>query len=116
MGSPSGALFTILIAAPGTIELKLPRREPFDGESLAAFLAARAIPGVEDVHGRTYRRTLALEHGPAVIALTPEGRFVRATLGLADLRDLTSAVARCRRLLDLDADPVAISSQLGIRA
>ena len=99
--------------APGTIELKLPRREPFDGESLVAFLAARAIPGVEEVDKATYRRTLALEHGPAVIALTPDGRFVRAALRLADLRDLTAAVARCRQLFDLDADPVAISSQLG---
>jgi AraC family transcriptional regulator of adaptative response / DNA-3-methyladenine glycosylase II len=98
--------------APGTIELRLPCREPFDGESLVAFLAARAIPGVEEVVGRTYRRTLALEHGPAVIALTPETRMVRANLRLADLRDLTAAVARCRRLLDLDADPLAVSSQL----
>jgi AraC family transcriptional regulator of adaptative response / DNA-3-methyladenine glycosylase II len=100
-------------AVPGTIELRLPFREPFDGESLLAFLAARAIPGVEEVDGLTYRRTLALEHGPAVVALTPEARFVRAELRLADLRDLTAAVARCRRLLDLDTDPVAISSQLG---
>jgi AraC family transcriptional regulator of adaptative response / DNA-3-methyladenine glycosylase II len=111
-------------AAPGAIELRLPCREPFDGESLVAFLAERAIPGVEavDTHvgagappgtgGATYRRTLALEHGPGTIALTPAARAVRAELRLADLRDLTAAVARCRRLLDLDADPVAISSQL----
>jgi len=99
-------------AAPGIIELRLPCREPFDGESLVAFLAARAIAGVEEVGGLTYRRTLALEHGAAVIALTPERRTVRAELRLGDLRDLTAAVARCRRLLDLDADPVAISSQL----
>jgi AraC family transcriptional regulator of adaptative response / DNA-3-methyladenine glycosylase II len=32
---------------------------------------------------------------------------------LTDLRDLASAVARCRWLLDLDADPVAIDRQLG---
>jgi AraC family transcriptional regulator, regulatory protein of adaptative response / DNA-3-methyladenine glycosylase II len=99
--------------SPGTIELRLPCREPFDGESVLAFLAARAIPGVEEAEGLTYRRTLALEHGPALIALTPEPRMVRAELRLADLRDLTAAVARCRRLFDLDADPVAISSQLG---
>jgi AraC family transcriptional regulator of adaptative response / DNA-3-methyladenine glycosylase II len=100
-------------AAPGAIELRLPAREPFDGESLLAFLDARAIPGVEQVAGGTYRRTLVLEHGPAVLALTPEARAVRAELCLADLRDLTAAVARCRRLFDLDADPVAVSSHLG---
>jgi AraC family transcriptional regulator of adaptative response / DNA-3-methyladenine glycosylase II len=34
-------------------------------------------------------------------------------LQLDDLRDLTLAVQRCRRLLDLDADPQAIIDQLG---
>jgi AraC family transcriptional regulator, regulatory protein of adaptative response / DNA-3-methyladenine glycosylase II len=112
-------------AAPGVIELRLPCREPFDGESLVAFLADRAIPGVEEVDtqagpgapagtgGTAYRCTLALDHGPGILALTPEARAVRAELRLTDLRDLTAAVARCRRLFDLDADPVAISSQLG---
>ena len=33
-------------------------------------------------------------------------------LRLDDLRDLTAAVARCRRLLDLDADPVSVAAQL----
>ena len=112
-------------AAPGVIELRLPRREPFDGESLLSFLADRAIAGVEEVDtqvgagaspgagGTAYRRTLTLEHGPGVLSLLPEARGVRAELRLADLRDLTAAVARCRRLFDLDADPVSISSQLG---
>ena len=34
-------------------------------------------------------------------------------LRLDDLRDLAAAVARCRRLLDLDADPLAIAEALG---
>jgi AraC family transcriptional regulator of adaptative response / DNA-3-methyladenine glycosylase II len=33
-------------------------------------------------------------------------------LTLTDLRDLAAAVERCRRLLDLDADPVAIDASL----
>jgi AraC family transcriptional regulator of adaptative response / DNA-3-methyladenine glycosylase II len=33
-------------------------------------------------------------------------------LSLTDLRDLAPAVARCRRLLDLDADPIAIDERL----
>ena len=98
--------------ASGAIELRLPYREPFDGDSLVAFLAARAIPGVEEVEGSTYRRTLFLEHGAGIVSLTPAARFVRCELHLDDLRDLTAAVARSRRLLDLDADPISISSQL----
>ena len=34
-------------------------------------------------------------------------------LHLDDVRDLAAAVQRCRRMLDLDADPVAIADQLG---
>jgi AraC family transcriptional regulator of adaptative response / DNA-3-methyladenine glycosylase II len=33
-------------------------------------------------------------------------------LSLTDLRDLSVAIARCRRLLDLDADPEAVDAQL----
>ena len=73
----------------------------------------RAVPGVEEVAGGTYRRTLRLHRGSAVAALTPDGGALRCELRLDDLRDLTAAVARCRRLFDLDADPVAVSSHLG---
>ena len=99
-------------SSPGTIQLRLPCREPFDGESLLAFLAARAVPAVEEVSGGAYRRTLALEHGHALVALTPGAGAVRCELRLDDLRDLTAAAARCRRLLDLDADPLAVSAHL----
>jgi AraC family transcriptional regulator of adaptative response / DNA-3-methyladenine glycosylase II len=53
-----------------------------------------------------------LPHGTATVALTPAGKWVSATLRLTDVRDLAPAVARCRRLLDLDADPVAIDATL----
>jgi AraC family transcriptional regulator, regulatory protein of adaptative response / DNA-3-methyladenine glycosylase II len=70
------------------------------------------VRGVEEVEGDTYRRSLALEHGGGLVSLTPGDAAVRCVLRLDDLRDLTAAVARCRRLLDLDADPVSIASQL----
>jgi AraC family transcriptional regulator of adaptative response / DNA-3-methyladenine glycosylase II len=99
--------------AQGAVDLRLPARPPLDGGALLDFLGARAIPGVEQVEDGTYRRSLALEHGGGLVALTPEANAVRCVLQLDDLRDLTAAVARCRRLLDLDADPVSISAQLG---
>ena len=37
-------------------------------------------------------------------------------LVLDDFRDLTTAIARCRRLLDLDADPDAVVDALGADA
>jgi AraC family transcriptional regulator of adaptative response / DNA-3-methyladenine glycosylase II len=96
----------------GAVELRLPARSPFDGQGLLDFLGTRAIEGVEQVDGGTYRRSLALEHGGGLVALTPEENGVRCVLRLDDLRDLTAAVARCRRLLDLDADPVSVAAQL----
>ncbi|MFB9323957.1 DNA-3-methyladenine glycosylase 2 family protein [Cryptosporangium minutisporangium] len=98
---------------PGTITLRLAYREPFDAAALWAFLGARAVPHVEEVEGDTYRRTLRLPHGVGTVALTPAAGHVRADLTLADLRDLGTAVQRCRRLLDLDADPMAVDAALG---
>jgi AraC family transcriptional regulator of adaptative response / DNA-3-methyladenine glycosylase II len=97
---------------PGAVELRLPARPPLDGQALLDFLGARAIAGVEHTDAGTYSRSLALEHGGGLVALTPEASSVRCVLQLDDLRDLTAAVSRCRRLLDLDADPVSISGQL----
>src|SRR3954447_129210 len=100
-------------AAAGTLVLRLPYRPPLDAEGLLAFFAARAVPGVESVLDGAYRRTLRLPHEPATVALEPQPAHVLATLRLGDPRDLGPAVARIRRLLDLDADPVAVDDVLG---
>ena len=99
-------------AAPGVLALRLAVRVPFAGEELIRFLGDRAVAGVEEVDGATYRRVLALPHGTGTVALTPAGDHVRAELRLDDLRDLTAAVQRCRRLLDLDADPLSVAAVL----
>ncbi|HEY1688475.1 MAG TPA: AlkA N-terminal domain-containing protein [Solirubrobacteraceae bacterium] len=96
------------------VTVKLHYREPFDWDRLLGFLALRAVPGIEEVQDRTYRRTLRLPHGDGVAEIGPGdgGGHLRCRLHLADLRDLTAAVQRCRRLLDLDADPAAVDAQL----
>jgi AraC family transcriptional regulator, regulatory protein of adaptative response / DNA-3-methyladenine glycosylase II len=98
--------------SPGSIELKLACRQPFDGGALISFLGARAVPGVEELDGGTYRRSLWLDRGAGVVELEVGAEDVRCRLILDDLRDLTAAVARCRRLLDLDADPLSVAGQL----
>lgn len=100
------------------LSLRLPFRKPFDAGGVLDFLAGQAIPGVEHVtrddSGVTgYGRTLRLAHGPGVVWLTAKDDHVRCDLRLTDLRDLSSAVARVRRLLDLDADPEAVARVLG---
>jgi AraC family transcriptional regulator, regulatory protein of adaptative response / DNA-3-methyladenine glycosylase II len=97
----------------GTISLRLAYRAPLHIPSLLGFLARRALPGVEEVDDRSYRRGLRLPHGSATVELTPADRWVAATLRLTDVRDLAPAVARCRRLFDLDADPDAVDATLG---
>jgi AraC family transcriptional regulator of adaptative response / DNA-3-methyladenine glycosylase II len=100
------------IAPSGRIVLRLARRAPFAWPALLRFLAVRAVPGVEEVVDGIFRRSLRLPHGPAVVELGDDGEAVRCALALADPRDLGPAVARCRRLLDLDADPVAVDETL----
>jgi len=99
-------------ATGGAIALRLAHRAPLDAAGLLGFLGARAVPGVEDYDGAVYRRTLRLPRADGIVELAPGDGCVQATLRLADLRDLGAAVARCRRLLDLDADPVAVDDWL----
>ena len=89
--------------ASAAVEVRLSCREPFDGDSLLRFLARRAVPGVEEVSGGTYRAALRLAFGTGIVELTPELDAARCGLHLDDFRDLGAAVARCRHLLDLDA-------------
>jgi len=103
---PSGA------AAPGLIRIRLAYRAPIDGERMLGYLGARAIPGVEEVLAGRYRRTIMLPNGPGILSLAPAAGYVDCELQLEDLRDLTAAVQRCRRLLDLDADPEAVTGYL----
>ncbi len=99
-------------AAAGTLALRLPVREPLCPDNLFGHLAATAVPGVEEWRDGAYRRAMALPHGSGIVALRPGPGHVGCALSLADLRDLPAAVSRCRRMLDLDADPVAVGGQL----
>jgi AraC family transcriptional regulator of adaptative response / DNA-3-methyladenine glycosylase II len=97
---------------PGTIVLRLPFRKPLWPDNLFGHLAATAVPGVEEWRDGAYRRTLRLPQGTGIVGLTPTPDHVVCRLALTDLRDLSVAIARCRRLLDLDADPEAVDAQL----
>lgn len=102
-------------AAPGdgTLALRLAYRPPLDLDYLFGYLRRRAVPGIETVNEAGYTRSMSLAHGPAVITVSQgAGDYVDARLRLADTRDLGSAVARARRILDLDADPMAIHATI----
>ncbi|MER5179299.1 AlkA N-terminal domain-containing protein [Streptomyces sp. NPDC002896] len=97
---------------PGTLTLRLPFRVPLNPDNLFGHLAATAVPGVEEWRDGAYRRTLRLPYGHGIAALTPAPDHIGCRLTLTDLRDLPVAISRCRRMLDLDADPVAIDDLL----
>lgn len=113
-------------AAPSLagIPLRLAYRGVYAARAMFDLLADEAVPGVEEVIGepgaRTYRRTLRLPHGPGVVSVDeappsthgPRAGWLEARIHLTDLRDLTTAVQRLRRLLDLDADPYAVDERL----
>lgn len=100
-----------------TVEVDLPVRQPFAVDHLFAFLAGRAIPGVEQCEGLTYRRTLGLPggHGVAVVTAaqgsggTPS---LRVRFTLADQADRPEALRRLSQLFAVGADPVAVDDAL----
>ncbi|HQA78695.1 MAG TPA: Ada metal-binding domain-containing protein, partial [Propionicimonas sp.] len=96
------------------ISLALPVREPFGAAGVFAWLAARAVPGVEDAGTAHYARTISLPHGPAVFEVRYD-RQLRLTAELSALADLPPLVSRVRRLFDADADPVGIDAALSLQ-
>jgi AraC family transcriptional regulator of adaptative response / DNA-3-methyladenine glycosylase II len=96
----------------GRLRLHLAVRTPFSPGHLLAYLTTRAVPGVEHIDGLRLYRTLRLPRGTGSVALQLHHTHVDAELQLSDLRDLQAAVQRCRHLLDLDADPEAVSAEL----
>jgi len=98
------------------LALRLAFRAPYDWAALLGFLGPRATPGVEQVEGLSYRRTVALGEARGVIEVgpSPGGRdnlVLRAPPSLSPV--LLQVAARARELFDLDADPAAIAAHLG---
>jgi AraC family transcriptional regulator of adaptative response / DNA-3-methyladenine glycosylase II len=111
-GCPPSQLRRPVAPASGEIKLRLSYRPPLDLAGILAFLGARSVAPIEAYDGLAYHRNVRLPHGRAEVEVAPGDGVVAATLRLADARDLAPAVARLRRLLDLDADPQAVDGLL----
>lgn len=101
------------------IELKLwqPAREPIDHEWMFGFLAGHGLPGISSGTTSSYERTMQLAGGSAhveVAADTQNRAGVWTTFTLDNIADLADAIARIRRVFDLDADPHHIDEVLGV--
>jgi AraC family transcriptional regulator of adaptative response / DNA-3-methyladenine glycosylase II len=100
--------------AETAITLTLPYAAPYDWRAMLAFLAARAIPGVEVVTDRRYARAIELDGAIGTVAVTkhPTRDALAATIAFPDLRALPAILARLRRLFDLACDARRIAAQL----
>lgn len=96
------------------VVLRLPYAPPYDWQAVHAFLATRAIPGVEDARDGRYRRTLAIGdvHGAIEVAPCAGANAVRVAIRVSDVAVLSDVVARVRRVFDLEAEPRAIAEHL----
>jgi AraC family transcriptional regulator of adaptative response / DNA-3-methyladenine glycosylase II len=101
------------LAADGGLTLRLPFRPPFDWDTVLAFLADRAVPGVESVEGRVYRRTISLDGDAGVLEVHPGGAdhlLLRAHLPYWE--GLIHVVERVSRLVGVDADTGSAMARL----
>ncbi|HTM49233.1 MAG TPA: AlkA N-terminal domain-containing protein [Bryobacteraceae bacterium] len=100
---------------PGRYRFRLPFRPPFDWDDLLEFLSPRAIPGVEELTGGSYRRTIALQGKRGLIEARLDSRrgAVDLLIQFPDAAALIVIVERVRRLFDLRADPADIQGVLG---
>ncbi len=99
---------------PTTINLRLPARAPFDGAGLMRFFAGHAVPGLENASDERFERSVRLPHGigHVSIELASAGTGIHCTARLESVADVSTLVARVRRLFDLDADSFAIDEAL----
>ena len=100
-------------AYEGVIVRHLEHRAPLDADALIAFFGMRVVPGIEQLDGDVFRRSLRLPHGFGVVELRSLDERVAARLRLDDPRDEAAAVTRVRAMFDLDADPGAVADALG---
>ena len=96
-------------------EVRLAYRPPLDWDSLLAFLAERAIPGVEEVVDGAYRRTFSHDGGDGVLEVRHREarRALDVRVRVAEPTPLLPIVTRVRSMFDLDADTTAIARHLG---
>jgi len=98
---------------PGLL-IRLAYRPPFHWSGLLAFLARRAVDGVESVQSDAYRRMIGIDGltGTIEVRHAAEERQLLVRIELPRYGSLMHVVERVRRIFDLSADPFQIASQL----
>jgi len=94
------------------VVLRLAFRPPYDWPYVRAFLARRAVPGVERVDERGYARTVAVGDRHALVCVRPLDREHALELRVrgASPDALLQFSSTARRVFDLAADPARIAA------
>lgn len=104
----------------GNISLTQGYRPPYAWDELIDFLAARTIPGVEQVEDGAYTRTVLMRDGSdpyrgwISVRNEPEDNSVSITMCSSLLPVVTKVLQRVRKLFDLDCNPVEIQERLSV--
>jgi AraC family transcriptional regulator of adaptative response / DNA-3-methyladenine glycosylase II len=101
------------------ITVRLDYRPPYAWDSIAAFFAARAIPGVEYADEQVYRRTVMLwgkkpRGGWVSVSPEPGKNRLAVTVSSSLLPALPRVLGRIRNLFDINCDPVEIYEKLSV--
>ena len=99
-------------ARDGALRLTLRARAPFDGSGVLAFLAPRAVPGLERVERGSYHRAIELDGTHVVLSVKPVPGALQISLPRPAARHLIGVTARVARVFDVDADAAGILEHL----
>jgi AraC family transcriptional regulator of adaptative response / DNA-3-methyladenine glycosylase II len=96
--------------APGAYCFHLSYRTPYDWAFVLEFLRRRATPGVEQVEGGGYTRTIGERGRSGQLRIAPCANrdALQLDVSFPDPLALLSIVERVRRICDLNGDPAAI--------
>jgi AraC family transcriptional regulator of adaptative response / DNA-3-methyladenine glycosylase II len=100
-----------------TMELRLSYRPPLAWNELLAYLARRAVPGVErvDLEQKSYSRTISMGDrvGWVNVRRSIRGDWLDLTLPVSLAEVSWPILTRLRSLFDLNANPASIDAHLG---
>ena len=109
-------------ATNDVLKFELSFRPPFHWLAVSAFLAARAIPGVEAVEAGCYRRTVRIpidgkEHaGWIAVEMSPRKPTLRVAVSASLAKTLPPVLSRVKALMDLACHPAEVAQALGALA
>ncbi len=105
--------------AEDVLMFELSYRPPYDWAAMLDFLAARAIPGIEQVEGTAYRRTAIVRgakqthEGWIEVTQSPRKHALKIGLSASLAPAVPFVLSRVRALMDLSCQPDQIAAMLG---